>query len=264
MPQSGLPGSLWQGPLRDLALIVYQVRRVRAFGRLTIRNTERLSISHLYFRAGKLVHCIGNRGDIRSTLQELQAWTQGMVRFERGAITRDVTLNETHERLFEETLQRLHRSGVIQMPTVPCVVEGTAVTVSETQALLTPLEWRILIEGTRRVALVIARLVGSQEALAVLRDILDDLSTAFPLFAHLQFSPAGYLQLADQTLLDRYPRNELLEGFSALIETCFYFCAPLVGEREAHTLTMQALHELAPALSGLGVLRIERPLLSQG
>jgi len=48
-------GSSWQGSLNDLAHMIQHIQRIRAFGRLTLRSTERMSIAHFYFRAGKLV-----------------------------------------------------------------------------------------------------------------------------------------------------------------------------------------------------------------
>ena len=58
MSEMSLGGATWQGSLRDLANMVYQIKRMRAFGRLSLRNTERRSVAHLYFRAGKLVHMV--------------------------------------------------------------------------------------------------------------------------------------------------------------------------------------------------------------
>ena len=101
-------GSSWQGSLADLANIVYQIKCQRVFGRLSLRNTERLSIAHCYFRAGKMVHIAGNRGDARAILSELQQWNQGFVRFDRGVTTKEVTLNDEHEKFLEEALNIIH------------------------------------------------------------------------------------------------------------------------------------------------------------
>jgi len=64
--------------------MIQHIQRIRAFGRLTLRSTERMSIAHFYFRAGKLVHIAGNHGDARGVLQELREWRSGFVRFERA------------------------------------------------------------------------------------------------------------------------------------------------------------------------------------
>jgi hypothetical protein len=128
--------------------------------------------------------------------------------------------------------------------------------------LITPQEWRVLVEGTRRVSLAVAHLVGPQEALTVLRDILEDCAAAFPAFSSLQIASSGYLSVVDTSQLDRMPRNEVLEGFAALIATCQYFCAPIIGDQDAHKLMIQALSDVGPALVNLGVFSIDYALLS--
>src|SRR2546426_6917486 len=64
--------SSWQGSLRNLAAIINNIRRSHAFGRLTLRNTARLGVAHFYFRGGRLVHIVSNRGDAEATLIDLQ------------------------------------------------------------------------------------------------------------------------------------------------------------------------------------------------
>ncbi len=261
-------GSFWQGSLSDLAQIVRHIQRVRAFGRLSLRNTERLGIIHLYYRAGKLVHIVGNRGDVRQILTELQMWRQGFVRFDRGVTIRETTLNDEHEQLFEDVLSHLHQYGaVIASPKteLPRVIEGNIVSAADdAKQLISPWEWQILLEATRRVSLAVAHLVGPTEAMSVLRDILDDCSAAFPAFASLRIVPNGYLQIVDRSYLDRLSRKELLEGFTALIATCQYFCSPIIGEQEAHKLIIQALQDIGPTLVNLGVFRIDQRLLLPG
>ena len=264
MPQISLIGSSWQGSLSDLANMVDQIKRLRAFGRLSLRNTERLSIAHLYFRAGKLVHIVGNRGDFRSILTELQAWTRGVVRFDRGITTVDVTLNEEHEQLLTDALTYLQRRGIVLTPIAPRIIEGDVIVSSNAKQLITPGEWRVLIEATRRVSIAVAHLVGPKEALHVLQDILDDCSSAFPAFSCLRIAPSGYLQITDRSQLDHVGREEVLEGFTALIAICQYFCSPIIGEREAHRLIIQALQDVGPSLVHMGVFRIDAGLLSSG
>jgi len=79
--------------------------------------------------------------------------------------------------------------------------------------LITPWEWRILIEATRRVSLAVARLVGANEALSVLQDILEDCSAAFPALPVSKL-PLRLLQVTDSAQFDRMPRQELLDGFA--------------------------------------------------
>lgn len=262
MSQASL--SSWQGSLSDLANLVYQIKRLRVFGRLLLRNSERLSIAQLYFRAGKLVHMVGNRGDAPAILSELQEWTQGFIRFDRGITTNDVTLTEMHERMLEQTLMNMQRSGVVLAPALPRVVEGDLIASSKTRQLLTPGEWHVLVEATRRVSQAVARLVGPREAIRVLRDILRDCSAAFPAFVDLKIAPTGYLMLENTAHLDRMVREEVLEGFTALITTCQYFCSPMIGEREAHKLMIQALQGIGPSVANLGILRVNDRLLASG
>ncbi len=260
--QSRSYGPSWQGTLRDLANIVTIIRRSKAFGRLTVRNEERLGVAHFYFHAGKLVHIISNRGDANATLKDVLTWTRATVRFVRGMPPIGGTITEEQEHNFDSFIQLLQRRGIAATPPSPRIVEGALVSTSATEQLITPQEWRLLVEGTRRVSLAVAQLIGPIEALRVLRDILDDCSAAFPAFTSLQIAPTGYLQITNTTKFDRMPRGELLEGFAALFSICQYFCAPLIGEADAHRLIIQSLSDVGPALVSIGAFQIDRSLLS--
>src|SRR5205085_207326 len=217
-----------------------------------------------YFRYGKLVHIVSNRGDASPTLADLPTWTRATVRFERGISVTSESITDEQEQLFDHVLLQLQIQGVVTTPTMPRVVEGGLVASSQAEQLTAPQEWRVLVEGTRRVSLAVAHLIGPQEAMTVLRDILDDCSAAFPAFSGLQIAPSGHLQVADRSQLDRTPREELLEGFAALIAICQHFCAPIVGERDAHKLIIHALGDAGPALVSLGVFQVDNELLSNG
>ncbi len=263
----------WQGSFRDLANVVLHIRRMRLFGRLSLRNAERLSVVHLYFRAGKLVHVVGNRGDVRAILLELRLWTQGSVRLDRGTLTETGNnVNGEYERLLDEVLLFLGQRGIIiQSPQSvsfnaeednraggkPLVIDSELVITAEAKQLITPWEWRVLIEGTRRISLAVAHLVGPKEALNVLQDILDDCAAAFPAFLGLEIAPSGYLRVANDSQLDSMPREDVIEGFAALIAICQYFCSPIIGEREAYRLVVQSLREIGPMLVQLGVFRLD-------
>ncbi len=260
MPQ----GSSWQGSLRDLAKIVNTIRRSKAFGRLTLRNTTRLGVAHLYFRYGNLVHIVSNRGDANATLSDLPTWTRATIRFERGISVTSESITDEQEQLFDHVLLQLQIQGVVTAPNMPRVVEGGLVASSQAEQLTTPQEWRVLVEGTRRVSLAVAHLIGPQEAMTVLRDILEDCSAAFPAFSGLQIAPSGYLQVANRSQLDHTPREELLEGFAALIATCQHFCSPIIGEGDAHKLIIKALGDVGPALVNLGVFQVDNALLANG
>ena len=255
--------SSWQGSLWDLARIVTTIRRSRAFGRLTLRNSDRVSVAHLYFHSGRLVHIVSSSGDAEATLQDLQSWTHAAVRFERGATATGVSTTSEQEQRLDALLLHFQQLGLTAaVTTPPRVVEGDVVSRTQGEQLLTSQEWRILIEGTRRVSLAVAHLIGPREALKVLRDILDDCSAAFPAFSTLQIASSGHLQITDTSQLDRMPRQELLEGFNALIATCQYFCAPIVGEADAHRLMIQAMGDLCSALISLGVFQVNNGLLA--
>ena len=279
-------GSTWRGSLRDLAPMVNAIRRSWAFGRLTVRSTTHVGLVHLYFRHGKLVHIVSNSGDASTSLADLQHWTQAIVRFERGIATNSQNVGIEQERMFDDLLAQLQRrnsSSIPQRPRMtspqssrippferprmtsqessrtppssesPRVIDSHIVAAPGVEQLITPMEWRILVEGIRRISLAVARLVGSQEAMSVLSDILEDFSSAFPALSCLQIAPGGYLQVVRTAQLDRIPRVEVIKGFAALIATCRYFCSPLVGEENASRLIMQALNGMGPALASLGV-----------
>jgi hypothetical protein len=254
--------SPWQGSLWDLTRIIFTIRRSRAFGRLTLRNSDRIGVAHLYFHSGKLVHIVGSSGNAEATLRDLQRWTHAAVRFERGATATGIAITAEQEQNFEALLLHYQNKGLAAVATAPRVVEGDIVSKTAGELLLTPPEWRLLNESTRRVSMAVAHLVGPQEALSVLRDILDDCSSAFPAFASLQIAASGHLQIADTSQLDRMPRKELLEGFCALFATCQYFCAPIIGEADAHKLIIQALGDVGPALISLGVFQVNNGLLA--
>ncbi len=261
MPQTSSFGPSWRGSLRELAYVVHHIRRSKAFGRLSLRNTERLSIAHLYFKAGKLVQLVGNRGDNQTILLELKEWSCAVGRFDRGTTSNATELGDVYEQLLDEVLLTLRKRGFISVSEGPRIIEGGLIATPEVKQLITPWEWRVLTEGTRRVSFAVAHLVGPKEAFSVLRDILDDCSSTFPAFTSLKIVPSGYLQ-ADGSQLDRMPREDLLEGFAALFAICQYFCSPIIGEQNAHRLLVQALQDVGPALVSLGVFHLDTSLLS--
>ncbi len=255
--------SPWQGSLWDLTRIIVSIRRSHAFGRLTLRNSDRVGLAHLYFQGGRLAHIVGSSGDAEATLEDLQRWAHAIVRFDRGTVSASIIVTEKLEQGLENVLQHLQRMGLTaRMTSQSRVVEGDLISRMHSEQLLTPQEWRLLAESTRRVSLAVSRLIGPREALTVLRDVLDDCSTAFPAFNSLHISVNGHLQITDTTQFDRMPRRELLDGFQALIATCQYFCAPIIGEVEAHKLIIQVLGEIGPALVTLGVFQINQRLLA--
>ncbi len=131
MPQISPIGSSWQGSLRDLANIVQQIRRMRAFGRLSLRNTEHLSIAQLYFRAGKLTHIVGNRGKALSILDDIQAWDSAFLRFDRGVTIAETTVGDEGEKRLDDMFVNLHRRGLVTLPHLPKIIDSTIVEVHD-------------------------------------------------------------------------------------------------------------------------------------
>lgn len=263
----------WQGSLRDLPAILQTIRRSRAFGRLTLRNAVRLGVAHIYFHHGELVHIVGTRGDALATLDDMRGWSQATVRFERGIIAIDATIggSSEYEQLLNDVVAQLQTRGVIDQPQPAPrsrfrVVESHLIIdeASGAEQLIAPLEWKLLVEGTRRVSLAVAHLVGPSEAMSALRDILDDCIDGFPALEGLRLAPGGYVQVTERALLDRVPRAELLEGFSALFLICQHFCAPIIGDEDAHNLILQALGDIGHALISLGVFSLVNHVLPGG
>src|SRR5579864_926015 len=118
----------WQGTLRDLAQILTAIHRARAFGRLTLRNEEALSVAHFYFYSGKLVHIISNRGNATATLNDLQQWTRATVRFVRGTPPSARTISKEQEHAFDTLIVDWQRRGIVATPRTPRVVDGGVVT----------------------------------------------------------------------------------------------------------------------------------------
>lgn len=254
--------SSWQGSLWDLARIVTTIRRSRAFGRLTLRNSDRFGVAHLYFHGGKLAHIVGSSGEAEATLQDLQHWTHAQVRFERGSPITGAAPNPAQEQSFDAFLLHFQELGLVAAPAKPQVVEGDVVSKTPGERLLTPQEWRILTEGTRRISMAVARLLGPRETPKTLHTILGKCATAFPAFTAVQIAGSGHLQITDTSQLDRMPRKKLLEGFSTLFTICQRACAPLIGEADAHRLIILALGDLSTALISLGVFQVDNVLLA--
>jgi len=286
------PGSPWRGSLRDLTQIVNDIRRLRAFGRLTLRSTTHIGLAHLYFRGGKLVHIVSNSGDASATLADLQHWTRAAVRFERGIPEGKQNASSEHERIFDNLLLYLQRRSlapvsegprstpvsksprVFTLPESPPVapiperpraaraperariIESQVSTTPGAERLITPQEWYILVESVRRVSQAVAQLVGPQEAISVLRDILEDFSSAFPALSSLHVASGGYLQVVRTAQLDYIPRRKVIEGFAALLATCRHFCTPIIGEESSRRLLVRALGDVGPALVNLGIYNI--------
>jgi hypothetical protein len=286
------PASPWRGSLRDLTQIVNDIWRLRAFGRLTLRSTTHIGLAHLFFRGGKLVHIVSNSGDASATLADLQHWTRAVVHFERGIPLGTQNVNEEHEQIFENLLVHLQKRSaatvsenprvtpvsesprLFTMPEAPRatsisatpraapasgserVIDSEVIATPGAERLITPQEWYVLVESIRRVSQAVAHLVGPQEAISALRDILEDFSSAFPALSSLHVATGGYLQVVRTAQLDRIPRSKVIEGFAALLATCRHFCTPIIGEENARRLLVRALGDIGPALINLGIYNI--------
>src|SRR4051794_24941061 len=107
--------------------IVTTIRRTHVSGRLTMRNSDRIGVAHLYFHSGKLVHIVGSSGDATTTLEDLQRWTHAFIRFERGNALTSTTLTREQEQRFDELLTHYQKLGLTVTPAMPRVVEGKVV-----------------------------------------------------------------------------------------------------------------------------------------
>src|SRR5215471_13224599 len=119
------PGSPWRGSLGDLTQIVNDIRRLRAFGRLTLRSTTHIGLAHLFFRGGKLVHIVSSSGDASATLADLQRWTRAVVHFERGIPLGEQNVQKEHEQIFENLLVRLQKHSAAAISENPRVTPAS-------------------------------------------------------------------------------------------------------------------------------------------
>lgn len=125
------------GYFAEVTLALIDIRNTCASGRLSIRNSEKFGLAHLYFHEARLVHVAGDKhGGGEAVLQELLTWSKGSARFDATALVeyndmtwqqaqvfeRWVSFLEMRGRLLgipEQQLQRLAHSLTIALPGEP-------------------------------------------------------------------------------------------------------------------------------------------------
>ncbi len=86
----------------------------RATGRLSLRNSERFGILHLYFQAARLIHVAGNKQSAECLLQDLLTWTKGDIRFDVELVVPYETLTWQQAQIFGRWLAFLEMRGLMQ------------------------------------------------------------------------------------------------------------------------------------------------------
>lgn len=102
------------GYLAEVTLALIFIRDTSASGRLSIRNSERFGLAHLYFRDARLIHVTGDKCDGESVLQDLLTWSKGSVRFDSALTVNYETLTWQQAQLFARWLGFLEMRGLMQ------------------------------------------------------------------------------------------------------------------------------------------------------
>src|SRR5579863_929886 len=90
------------GYFAEVTLVLIDIRDRGTSGRLSIRNSEKFGLAHLYFREARLVHVAGDKHGGEAVLQDLLSWSKGNCRFDGRALIEydDVTWQQAQ--LFEK------------------------------------------------------------------------------------------------------------------------------------------------------------------
>lgn len=101
-------------PLARLAQLIAAARAVPGPTRVTIRNTERFGLIHLYIQGGAAVRAHGHLRRMTESLQDLATWRFGTVRME-DTLSRDLptAADEQLESALTNALVRLEAQSVI-------------------------------------------------------------------------------------------------------------------------------------------------------
>lgn len=105
------------GYFAEVTLALIDIRDTWASGRLSMRNGEKFSLAHLYFRAARLVHVTGVTGVAddkhggEAVLQDLLTWSKGSVRFDATALIEYDDITWQQARIFERWVSFLEMRG---------------------------------------------------------------------------------------------------------------------------------------------------------
>lgn len=102
------------GYFAEITLVLLDIRDRIASGRLSIRNSEKFGLAHLYFREARLVHVAGDKRGGEAVLQDLLTWSKGNFRFDATALIEydDVTWQQAQQ--FERWVAFLEMRGLLQ------------------------------------------------------------------------------------------------------------------------------------------------------
>jgi hypothetical protein len=102
------------GYFAEITLALIDIRDRRASGRLSMRNSEKFGLAHLYFREARLVHVAGDKHGGEAVLQDLLTWSKGSSRFDATALVEydDVTWQQAQQ--FERWVAFLEMRGRLQ------------------------------------------------------------------------------------------------------------------------------------------------------
>src|SRR5262245_42397049 len=103
-------------PLSRLPAIVAAVRARTAPMRLSLRNSERFGVLHLYFSGGRLVAVEGHRDSPLNSLADLATWQNGVIRRDDVESVPTDTPDPRLEALFAHVLSELAARGVLAPP----------------------------------------------------------------------------------------------------------------------------------------------------
>jgi hypothetical protein len=103
-------------PLSRLSAIVATVRARTAPMRLSLRNSERFGLLHLYFSGGRLVAVEGHRDTPLNSLADLATWQNGVIRRDEVETIPTAEPDPRLETLFAHVLRELAARGVLAPP----------------------------------------------------------------------------------------------------------------------------------------------------
>jgi len=100
--------------LAEVTLALLFIHDTRASGRLSLRNSERFGIAHLYFHEARLIHVTGDKRDSEGILQDLLSWSKGSVRFDAGMLVQFESITWQQAQIFGRWLAFLEMRGIMQ------------------------------------------------------------------------------------------------------------------------------------------------------
>src|SRR5262245_48547161 len=94
-------------PLSRLLALVASVRALATPARLSLGNSERFGVLHLYFRGGRLIAVEGHRDTPLNSLADLATWQNGVIRRDEVEVVPVTAPDPRLEALFAHILREL-------------------------------------------------------------------------------------------------------------------------------------------------------------